>query len=104
MSDKINLARDYSYIGSVCHYIGNVNAALENYISALSLDAEINDTINMVKDCINISALRYEMGSHYDALALLFEAKRLLEEYTDDAGYRDALNEEIGIMIFQLQK
>ena len=104
MSDKINLARDYSYIGSVSHYIGNLNDALENYISALSLDAEVNDKINMVKDCINISALRYEMGSHYDALALLFDAKRLLEEYTDDAGYRDALNEEIDIIIFQLQK
>ena len=104
MSDKINLARDFAYIGSVLHYIGKLDDALENYILALSLDAEINDKINMVKDCINISALRYEMGSHYDALALLFEAKRLLEDYTDDADYRDALNEEIDIIIFQLQK
>ena len=104
MSDKINMAREYSYIGLVCHYIGNLDAALENYISALSLDAEVDDKINMVKDCINISVLRYEMGSHYDALALLFEAKRLLEDFTDDTEYKDALNEEIDIMIFQLQK
>jgi len=104
MSDKINLTRDYAYIGSVCHYIGNLDDALENYISALSLDAEMNDKINIVRDCISISLLRYEMGSHYDALALLFEAKRLLEDYTDNADYRDALNEEIDILIFQLQK
>lgn len=104
MSDKINLARDYAYIGTVLHYIGNLDGALENYISALSLDVEMNDKINMVKDCISISLLRYEMGSHYDALALLFEAKRLLEDYTDNADYRDALNEEIDIIIFQLQK
>ena len=44
------------------------------------------------------------MGSNYDALALLFEAKRLLEDYTDNSDYRDALNEEIDIMIFQFQK
>ena len=98
------MAREYSYIGLVCHYIGNLDAGLENYISALSLDAEVDDKINMVKDCINISVLRYEMGSHYDALALLFEAKRLLEDFTDDTEYKDALNEEIDIMIFQLQK
>jgi tetratricopeptide (TPR) repeat protein len=104
MIDKINLARDYTYIGIVSHYIDNLDDALDNYISALSLDTEINDKINMVRDCISISLLRYEMGSHYDALAVLFEAKRLLEDYTDNADYRDALNEEIDLMIFQLQK
>ena len=104
MIDKINLARDYAYIGTVLHHIGVLNDALENYISALSLDSEINDKINMVRDCISISLLRYEMGSHYDALALLYEAKRLLEDYTDNDDYRDALNEEIDIIIFQLQK
>ena len=104
MSYKINSARDYAYIGSVSHYIGNLDDALDNYISALSLDAEINDQINMIKDCVCLSLLRYEMGSQYDALALLFEAKRLLEDYTENADYRDALNEEIDIIIFQLQK
>jgi len=104
MIDKIDLARDYFYIGTVLHYIGNLDDALENYISALTIDSEMSDKINMVKDCISISLLRYEMGSHYDALALLYEAKRLLEDYTDNTDYRDALNQEIDIIIFQLQK
>ena len=104
MNEKINLARDFAYIGMVLHYIGNLNDALENYISALLLDSEINDKINMIRDCISISLLRYEMGSHYDALALLFEAKRLLEDFTDDADYKNALSEEIDIIIFQLQR
>jgi tetratricopeptide (TPR) repeat protein len=103
LGDRVNIAIDYTNIGEVLQNQGNLPAALEYYNKALKIDEAVQDKVRIAKDYRKIGDLYIKQNQSLKALDAFSLSKRILDELTQQTGYRHPISESIDKAILDIQ-